>query len=409
MLFAVSNAVKKRLCQVFQEIVSTHPIFEKTKVYTKFPQEERPKTALIIRSVSGGSQKLGLDNFITTQVGFSTLANLKGISGDSLEWVRDDQENLDKISPPGFYIVKITAHDPETNNFTFVVDPYLIVDDEQTTIKFIKGKEGIQLKNKPVNPNSETVYSQSHKFEFKRDIEYTIDYQTGEILFSETVDKKYTPITVDYQVLSTQKGPFTTEYYMLDNIAIPGVILAFGDRLKVGDEQVIVVENRQREVAKVYGGRWQLNVDIICIAQDPDQQERLLDFVITSFWARYQDILANEGMSVIDFSLSGEAEDLETDLPEEYSFTAGISFSMETDWELHVPMISTLRRTVTDYGEGSFKDNIDYLTEEKYITNQYDERMINSNHQKGLQISPSLDKFQVFPSPFPRVVPRKYE
>ena len=408
MFFAVSNAVKKRLCQVFQEIVSTHPIFEKTKVYTKFPQEERPKTAIIVRATSGGSQKLGLDNFITTQVGFSTLANLKGIPGDSLEWVRDDQENLDKISPPGFYIVKITAHDPETNNFTFVVDPYLIVDDEQTTIKFIKGKEGIQLKNTPVNPNSDVVYSQSYKFEFKRNIDYTIDYQSGEILFSEPVDKKYTPIVVDYQILSSQKGPFTTEYYMLDNIAVPGVILAFGDRLKVGDEQVVVVEKMQREVAKVYGGRWQLNIDLIGLAQDPDQQERLVDFAVTSLWARYQDILVNEGMSITDFSLSGESEDLEVEIPEEYNFAGGISFTMETDWELHVPMIAEVRRVNTYYGEESFKDNLDVITEEHYTMSQYDDRMLNSNHQKGLQIVPSLDKFQVYPSAFPRVVTRKF-
>lgn len=408
MFFAVSNAVKKRLCQVFQEIVSTHPIFEKTKVYTKFPQEERPKTAIIVRATSGGSQKLGLDNFITTQVGFSTLANLKGIPGDSLEWVRDDQENLDKISPPGFYIVKITAHNPETNNFTFVVDPYLIVDDEQTTIKFIKGKEGIQLKNTPVNPNSDVVYSQSYKFEFKRNIDYTIDYQSGEILFSQPVDKKYTPIVVDYQILSSQKGPFTTEYYMLDNVAVPGVILAFGDRLKVDDEQVVVVEKMPREVAKVYGGRWQLNIDLIGLAQDPDQQERLVDFAVTSLWARYQDILVNEGMSITDFSLSGESEDLEVEIPEEYNFAGGISFTMETDWELHVPMIAEVRRVNTYYGEESFKDNLDVVTEEHYTMSQYDDRMLNSNHQKGLQIVPSLDKFQVYPSAFPRVVTRKF-
>lgn len=407
MFYVVSNAVKKRLTLVFQDILAKHPIFEKTKVYTKFPQDERPKTALIIRSISGASQKLSLDNFIAIHRGFCSLANLKGIPGNSIEWVRDDQDHTNQMSSPGFYIVKITNHDPNTNNFTFTVDPYLIADDEQLNITYIKNKEGAILKNHPVNPNSEIIYSQSHQFEFKRDIDYTIDYSSGEILFSASV-KKYELITIDYQILSSQLGPFTTEYYALDNKAIPGIVIAFGDRLKVGDEQVVVVEKQQTTVSKVFGGRWQMSVDIIGIAQDPDQQERLVDFAITSLWADYQDALANEGINIIDFSLSGESEDLEVEIPEEYNYTGGISFTVETDWEIFVPMISELRRINYSYGEENFKNGIDYLTETKYETNQYDERMINTDHQRGLQITPSLDSYQVRPSPF-RVTTRKYE
>jgi hypothetical protein len=407
MLYAVSNATKKRLCQIFQDIVSKHPIFEKTKVYTKFPQEERPKTAIVIRSVSGGSQKLGLDNFVAIQRGYCTLANLKGVYGNSIEWVKDDQEHLDKLSPAGFYIVKIISHEPNTNNFNFTIDPYLICDNEELNITFIKNKEGAILKNTPVNPNSEIVFSQANQFEFKRDIDYKIDYSLGEILFEESV-KKYEPITVDYQVLSKQLGPFTTEYYSANNIAIPGIVIAFGDRLKVNDEQVVVVESRDRPVAKVYGGRWLLDFDIVVIAQDPDQQERLIDFVTTSLWADYQDTLANEGIAIRDFTLSGEAEDLEVEISEEYSFSGGIAFSCEIDWELHVPMISEVRRINIGYGEEDYKNSIDYLTEEKYELGQYDERMSSSNHQKGLQITPSLDSYQVFPSPWSQRTTRKY-
>jgi hypothetical protein len=407
MFAAVTNATKKRLVQVFQEILSRHPIFEKTKVYTKFPQEERPKTALIIRSVSGASQKLGLDNFITTHRGFCTLANLKGIPGSSIEWVRDDQYNMDKMSPKGFYIVKITSHDPNTNNFTFTVDPYLIADDERLNITFIKNKEGAILKNAPINPDSEVIYSQNNNFEFKRNIDYTINYQSGEILFSEPV-KKFEPITIDYQVLASQLGPFSTEYYALDNIAIPGVVIAFGDRLKVGDEQVVSVEKEDRPVSKVFGGRWMMSVDIIGVAQDPDQQERLVDYVTTSLWADYQDSLANEGIHITDFMLSGEAEDLEVTIPEEYNYTGGIGCTIETDWEVFVPLISEVRRVNVGYGEENFKDDIDYLTEEKYENGQYDERMTRSSHQVGLQIIPSVDSYQVNPGPFPRVITRKY-
>jgi len=407
MFYLVTNSLKKRLCQIFQDILSRHPIFEKAKVYTKFPQEERPKSAIIIRSVSGSSQKLSLDNFVATQRGYCSLANLKGIKGNSIEWVKDDQENLDKLSAQGFYVVKITAHSENSNIFEFVVDPFLIVEDEELEIKFIKNKEGAVLKNLPVNPGSELVYSQQGQFEFKKDIEYTIDYNTGEILFAGHV-KKHMPIVVDYQVLSSQQGPFTTEYYALDNVAIPGVVIAFGDRLKVGDEQVVVVEKEQCVVSKVYGGRWLMDVDVIGVAQDPDQQERMIDYVITALWSDYQDSLTGEGIAIQNFSLSGEGEDLEVEIPEEYNFTGGISFSVETDWEVFVPLISRVRRINYGYGEESFKDGLDVVTEGQYEVGQYDERMMNSKHQKGIQIVPTLDAYQVYPSVYSRIT-KKYE
>ncbi len=411
MYFSVSNSLKKRLVLMFQDILADHPIFEKAKVYTKFPQEERPKYAIIVRAAAGTTQKLSLDNFIAIHRGFCTLANLKGIQGNSIEWVKDDQENLDKMSASGFYVVKITSHDPTSNDFQFTVDPYLIVEDEILEIQTLRGKEGAILKNLPVNPNSEIVYSESHQFELKRDIDYTIDYPSGEIIFSQPINNIYTPIAVDYQVLSSQQGPYTTEYYHADNTAIPGVVLAFGDRLKVGDEQVVVVSKQDEPVAQVFGGRWILDFDVIGLAQDPDQQERLVDYVVTSLWARYQEQLTNEGIVIRDFSLSGENEDLEIEVPEEYNFTGGISFSMETDWEVFVPLISKLRRINYGYGEESFKNKLDISTEENYEAREYDNRMINSihqGHQLGLQISPAIDAYRVHPGPFPRVSTRKY-
>jgi len=403
MVFLVSNAIKKKLVLIFQDILSRHPIFEKTKVYTKFPQEERPKIAIVIRSVSGGSQKLSLDNFIGINRGHCSLANLKGISGNSIEWVRDDQENLDKLSPQGFYIVSITGHEENTNEFDFVVDPYLNCEDETLELEIIRTNQGAILKNLPVNPGTEIVFSQSHQFEFKRDVDYSIDYEKGEIVFNESV-LQYEPIVVDYQIRMPQVGPFKTEYYSINNIAIPGIVLAFGDRIKVGDEQVVVVEKEYTTTSKVFGGRWLLDVDIMGLALDSDQQERVVDYAITSLWAEYQDILANEGIVIRDFGLTGETEDLEVEIPEEYNYTGGIAFSIEVDWEIHVPLISTLRRVNFGYGEDSFKNSIDYDTEQYYETNQYDERMLNSNHQKGLQIVPALDSYQVYPSVWPRTV-----
>jgi len=407
MYYLVTNSTKKLFVQIFQDIVSKHPIFEKTQVYTKFPQTERPKIAIIIRSVSGDSLKLDFNNFVGIHRGYCSLANLKGIQGNSIEWVKDDQENLDKLSARGFYIVRITEHQQDSNNFKFEIDPYLVVDDEELEIKFIKEKHGAVLKNLPINPNTEIVYSESYRFEFKRDIDYSIDYSTGEILFTENVGK-FEPIVVDYQIMGSRMGPFDTEYYSTHNTAIPGVVLAFGDRLRVGDEQVVIVEKENRDVAKVFGGRWILNFQVIGMCQDPDQQERLVDYVVTVLWSEYQDELANQGIVIRDFSFAGESEELEVEVPEEYNFSGAIGFTVETDWEVYVPMITEVRRINYNYGEESFKQKLDYLSEERYEVGQYDDRMMGSDHQKGLQIIPSRDSYQVSPSVYQKKT-RKFD
>jgi len=379
--------LKKRFVLIFQEIFQAHPIFEKVEVFTKFPDKERPKFALMIRSASGSSQKLALDNFVRTNIGYSTLANLKGVAGNSIEWVKDDVKNIDKLAAPGFYIVKMT--EVNLSAAKFVIDPYLTIEDEELTIQFIEGKEGAYLKNKPVNPGSDIVVALDDGFDFKPDIDYTIDYTTGKILFTDTVlDKDYGRIAVDYQVLGTRTGPHDTSWYTANNTAIPGVVLAFGDRLRVGDEQVVVVENEENENAKVYGGRWSMSFDLIGVAQDADQQERLLDHAVSILWAEWQDKLVDEGIILHDFSLSGEAEDLEIEVPEEYSYTGGINFAVETDWELAMPLISKIRRINIAYGEQSYRQTISNSQEDKYVNQEFDGRMINSGHQVGIEILP---------------------
>lgn len=400
MFYAVSNALKKRLVLIFQEIFLEHPIFKKVEVFTKFPKEERPKHALMVRSVSGSSQKIGMDNFVRYARQFSSLGNLQGIPGNAIEWVRDDDENIDKISAPGFYIIRMVS------DTSFIVEPYLLVDDEELNIEFIEGKKGAWLQNKPINPNSEIIYLDD-RIEFKRNIDYTIDYNEGKVLFNTDIDENQETITIDYQIVEDFSEEITVEPYTADNSIIPGVILAFGDRLEKGSEQVVIVEKEQRDVAKVYGGRWQLSCDLIGVSQDDDQQERIVDYAISMFWAHWQDRLVNEGINVYDFSLSGESEDIEVEIPEDYFYTGGISFTAETDWELHVPLISEVRRVSVYYGNEGYKETISNEKEAQYETSQFDRRMVNSGHDVGIQIIPS-EPLVIYPQPPLKVTTIRY-
>jgi len=400
MYFAISNALKKKFSLIFEEIFQRHPVFEKTEVYTKFPDEEKPKFALLLRSASGSSQKIGMDNYGGIKHSFSSLANLADSNkGNSIEWVRDDERNLKNISAPGFYIMNMI----EDNQFT--IDPFLLVDDEELEMVLVGGKNGAILKNTPVNPNSETIMTWDNIM-LKRGIEYTINYENGNIIFNDSV-QDLEQLKADYQCIGEQIGPFEIEKYTSNNTAIPGVILAFGDRLRKGDEQVIVVDKEQREAAKVYTGRWTMSMDLMGIAQDPDQQERLVDYAISIFWSEYQHKLTGEGIAINEFSLSGESEDLEMDVPEEYYYTGGISFSVDVDWELEVPIVSEVRNVNVSLGLDSLKKTLTNEKEEQFVENQFDNRMINSGHQVGLQPS-VLEPVVVYPSPI-RVNTLKYE
>jgi hypothetical protein len=408
MLFAVTNATKKMLVLILQDIISRHPFFADTvQVYTKFPEIDRPKMAIVVRAASAGGQKLAFDNFVTTDHSFCTLANLKGVAGRSIEWVKDDVKNIDKMSAPGFYVVRITEHQENSNEFKFVIDPYLFVE-ETLNIQFLKNTDGAILSNIPINPKTEVIYSQKNQFDFKPDLDYTIDYTTGEILFKSEV-KQYEPIICEYQVLGTEQGPFITEYYKVDNKAIPGVAISFGDRLKVGDEQVVFIDKAKKPVALVHGGQWILQVSCILLCQDPDNQERLADYVMTALWSEYQTRLTNSGLNILEFNISAEAEDLENEVGEEYSFTASIDMQIETYWELHTPLITELRRISFAYGEESYKDKLDYNTQqEEYEIREFDDRMVSNRHNLGLQLVPSLDPYTTQPAPFPIVKTRKY-
>jgi hypothetical protein len=399
MFFYVTNAVKKRMVVLFQDIFREHPIFNKVQVYTKFPADERPKYALLVRSVSGNDLKLGLDNFIADRVSFSNLANLQDVPGNSIEWVKDDINNLDKMSAPGFYIIKIISQDIDKNSFSFMVNPFLVVDDEELELQsHVSGNKMATVQNLPVNINSETIFAPSEGYDLKRDVDYEIDYETGIIVFKNNVVTEFESVAIDYQVVADPMGPFEAEYYMINNVAVPGVIIAFGDRIKVGDEQVVIVDKEQRLTAHVYGGRWEMTMDLMGISQDPDQQERIVDFAITMLWAEWQDKLVDEGINVFGFNLSGESEDLESELPEEYNFSGGISCTIQTDWELHVPVVNEVRKINYGYGLQSFKDELEDAPDAEYEAKEFDIRMINSKHQFGLQLVASPDPIVMQPT-----------
>jgi len=406
--FEITNAIKKRLVLIFEDILKDHPMFrENVDVYTRFPDEERPKQAILVRSISGGNQKMGLGNFAGMNRSYCSLANFAGTNAASIEWVKTDVKNIDKLGAPGFYIVRIKSGSSETNKFKFDISPYYQVDDELLDIVAIRGSEGASLDNTPINPGSETIFSHDGT-QFRREFDYKIDNEKGEIIFLNPVKDEFDELFIDYQIIGDTTEEYDISMYEFNNTAIPGVLMAFGDRLKVGDEQVVIVEKEVREVSRVYTGRWTLSADIFVVAQDADTQERLADYVVTKMWSDWEESLIDDGIYIHDFSLGGETEDLEVEVAEEYNFTANLGMTLDVDWEIHKPILREVRSINIYYGEQSFKDGLTNAEVTAYENKQPNDDMIGTDHNLGLRLIPSNTPMIVNPPTHINNIPRNY-
>jgi len=338
MFYRIKNTVKKIIIQEIQELVKEHPEFHDTLVVNRYQDQEREKVNVIIKSASASSQRLGLDNHGLTAESYTSLANLKGQRGDMIEWVRDDAYHIQDLVPPGFYVVKMISLTE------FVIEQYLTIRNELLDFNSIdtQGRPLAKLKHDTLNLSSEVITDDTGR-RFVRNQHYSIDYDTGLITFLVDITGYY-EIFATYQYLRPQLGPFVAKAYEINNVALPGVVLAFGDRLREGDIQVVVVSDKREPSALVSTGSWEMNIDMEIRAQDTNAAEQLLDYIASTLWAVKQIELADRGITITEFSAAGESEEQEMDVPDEWSFSDTLSLSLVVQWELHIPILGRVER-----------------------------------------------------------------
>lgn len=337
MFYQITNAIRKVFIYELQDIIKEHPKYKDTLVINKYQDQEREKVNIIIKNASATGRRMSLDQYATTIESYSTVANLKGIRGDMLTWVKDDVKDIQQLVAPGYYIIKMLT------DRQFEIEQILVIQDEyihQTSISQT-GDPITQLRHNEVNPGSESIIDQTNR-KYVKEVHYTIDYALGIITWLipiENIDLK-----IDYQYLRPSVGPFDIEPYRVDTTSLPGVALAFGDELREGDMQVVIVTTRREPSTQVTTGRWNMNLDIEVRAQDTDTAEKLIDYVASILWATRKIPLADRGITITDISLSGESEEQELDTPDEYSFSNTLSLGVEVDWEYHIPLTESIRQ-----------------------------------------------------------------
>ena len=338
MFYRIKNTVKKILIQEIQGIVKEHPEFHGTLVINKYQDQEREKINVIVKSASASAQRLGLDNHGGYVESYSTLANLKGQRGDMLEFIYDDHAHIQDLVPPGFYVIKMISM------IQYIIEQFLTIRNELLSFdeKDMYGNALARLKHEGINPGSEVIKDDTGR-RFVRNQHYTIDNETGFVTFLIDISHYY-EIVATYQYLKPSLGPFTTKKFEMNNTALPGVVLAFGDQIREGDIQVVVVSDKREISAKVTMGTWTINLDIEVRAQDTDTSEKLVDFIASHLWAYKQEELVDRGITITDFSMAGESEEQELDVPDEWSFTDTLSLTIIVQWEAHLPILGRVEK-----------------------------------------------------------------
>ena len=348
MYYRITNVIKNIIIEELQDFFKDHPDFGDDLVITdKFEFDERPKFAIIIKSASARSQKLSLDNYRGMVKSYTVLANLKNKPGRMIEWVKEDIKNVGNLVKPGFYVVEMV----EDNTFT--VTPYLTVADEKLDIEIGSGFKFANLKHQNINVDSELILDDMGR-RLQKDVNYTIDYAAGLVTIIK-MPNNIENLTIDYQYLTTVIGPITVNKETVDNTSIPGVMLAFGNIIKKGGIQVVVVYPEQQEVAKAFIGKWLMNMNLFIVAQDTNTQETLADLTAMYVWSVLQEKLVNHGIYIDNFDLGNESEEEELQIPNEYSYSADLSFEVNVEWETYQPVLGVIKKIflnrMPDFGQ----------------------------------------------------------
>lgn len=129
-----------------------------------------------------------------------------------------------------------------------------------------------------------------------------------------------------------------------NNTAIPGVVLAFGERSEVGDRLAVVIQDMRRPACLAYGGQWELTLDFEVMSRDVYAQQQIADMTVIYLWGVLRAAMSSEGLEMTELSLGGESEEIYDDNADDYFYNSTFSLTVRTNWEIYVPLNIFLRQ-----------------------------------------------------------------
>ena len=246
------------------------------------------------------------------------------------------------IVPYGIYCIDFIE------NNQFVVQPAYIIESE-VLISTTTGTEvTAQIANYPLDQYSEQInlaFRDNTKIQaLVRDTNYSIDYTTGLVTFLVPLARNYR-ILADYryQPANYNNGPYTFSEYQENHVAIPGVVLSIGRRAKKGDQQVVIVSQFREQQAKIYGGHWEMSLDMSVIAKDPMQMEQMSDHLVSYLWGQRKNDLEFEGITLNRVEPTGETEEVHIDTTGDMYYESSVSINLQSEWQKFIPYLAILK------------------------------------------------------------------
>lgn len=247
------------------------------------------------------------------------------------------------IEDPGIFFIDFIA------NNQFTVSPYYIIENEVVINKITGTETSVSLNNQNIKDESENLivgYSEERGrlYSLVRNDDYTINYTTGDINFLVPLEKNYT-LYADYLYVpsSYNTGPYTFKNYQEIHSAIPGVVISIGRRAQEGDQQIIIVSQFREQQARIFGGHWDMSLDMAVIAKDPLQMEEMSDRLVEYLWGERKNILENEGITLNSVEPSGESEEVHIDITGDLYYESSVSINVMTEWQLFDPYLPVFR------------------------------------------------------------------
>jgi len=347
------NATKKRVIKELRKILYDHPRYrsDSENVTNKYSFEERPQRGIIVNSASADRVRLSADNYVGRLSSFCMLADVENAPGTTVEWVRENFNVLEQVSPrrdvfpspPGVYniIVKSVPDEARRTPGEFTVEPLLTEINEPLITFTSSGDKEAQISRRNLYPGSVRLWLDGRRG-LVQGTDFEVDHGTGEVTFL-----KETPtggvIYADYRYVMPTSGPFQYEREQVNLQAIPGAVIAFGDRPQDCDKQCIVITDERTDVAEVYGGKYEVSFELIVFSRDAEDREKLADYTIVKF-LEIQNSLGFEGLELLDIAPGGENEEVYNDTTDEYYYETTVSLSLRVDWEVYVPLPITISR-----------------------------------------------------------------
>lgn len=245
------------------------------------------------------------------------------------------------IDEPGIYVIDFIE------DTQLLVAPIFIIDGE-IVIGNTTGLEiTANLDHGTVYPATDTIYLKSKNGGLPniltRDTDYTIDYNTGEITFLNALPSGWV-LYADYRYQNgISRGPYSFVPYQEIHEAIPGAIICIGRRAKKDDRQVVILSKHREPQARIYGGHWQMSLNLGVIAKDPIQMEEMTDHLVNELWGIRKNTLEFEGITLNSVEPTGETEETYIDTTGDLYYESSVDINVMTEWQEFIPYLITIK------------------------------------------------------------------